>query len=291
MLPAAAARQAAAPAAAAQPSTWRQRRRPARRSRAADIDAARAAPTPRQGWPSAEAARRLGSTVQRAACDAADALVASLAESCTTAGLPAAAAMPSSLAAWPRRRAGWPIDAIVIAVVVAQRGPAYARRPRRKAWPPRCAHDEVTAAVWRDGALRRIASRELVRGDLLVLAATAVGADARLVEAAPRVQEAAHRRERGGAEGPRDFAWRRARRSPRHGLWRPRSSRQRSPIVTAPACAPGWLTAAMLLTLRAGADALQKEVARIGRRLGVAVVVIALVVVASVWCSPRSAAR
>jgi len=91
-------------------------------------------------------------------------------------------------------RHGWPIDAVVIGLVVvlnavlgllqeAKADHAVAALARMTA---------VTSSVLRDGRIQRIPSADLVRGDLLLLAeGDAVGADARLVEAAAlHVQEA-----------------------------------------------------------------------------------------------------
>jgi P-type Ca2+ transporter type 2C len=84
-------------------------------------------------------------------------------------------------------RHGWPMDATVIVLVVvlnavlgllqeAKADHAVAALARMTA---------VTSSVLRGGQLQRIPSADLVRGDLLVLAeGDAVGADARLVEAA-----------------------------------------------------------------------------------------------------------
>jgi len=105
--------------------------------------------------------------------------------------LSAAAAV--ALAAWwfegrgHQGAAGWPLDAIVIAAVVmlnamlgwlqeAKAAQAVAALARMTT---------ATSAVLRDGAVATVPSAELVKGDLLVLAeGDAVGADARLVQAA-----------------------------------------------------------------------------------------------------------
>jgi P-type Ca2+ transporter type 2C len=91
-------------------------------------------------------------------------------------------------------RHGWPMDATVIVLVVvlnavlgllqeAKADHAVAALARMTA---------ITSSVLRGGQLQRIPSADLVRGDLLVLAeGDAVGADARLVEAAAlHLQEA-----------------------------------------------------------------------------------------------------
>jgi P-type Ca2+ transporter type 2C len=104
-------------------------------------------------------------------------------------------AVAIALIAWViEGRDGWPVDAIVIAIVVlfnavlgfvqeAKAQDAVAALARMTA---------VTSAVVRDGQVLRVPSAELVRGDLIVLAeGDAVGADARLIQAVSlRVQEA-----------------------------------------------------------------------------------------------------
>ena len=105
-----------------------------------------------------------------------------------------AAAGVATGAWWLEGGHGWPMDAIVIGVVVAlntligllqeaKADSAVAALARMTA---------VTSSVIRDGQAQRIPSTELVRGDLLVLSeGDAVGADARLIRAATlRVQEA-----------------------------------------------------------------------------------------------------
>ena len=83
--------------------------------------------------------------------------------------------------------AGWPLDAIVIAVVVVLNA-VLGWLQEAKAAQAVAALAKMTTAtssVLRDGAVARVPSAELVKGDLLVLAeGDAVGADARLVQAA-----------------------------------------------------------------------------------------------------------
>ena len=105
------------------------------------------------------------------------------------------AAIAIALAAWwIEGRVGWPLDAIVIAVVVLLNA-ALGRLQEAKAEDAVAALGrmlEATATVLRGGQPRRVPSASLVRGDVLMLAeGDAVGADARLVNAAAlRVQEA-----------------------------------------------------------------------------------------------------
>ncbi len=100
-----------------------------------------------------------------------------------------------SLAAWTvEGMVGWPVDAIVIAIVLLLNGfLGYMQEARAETAVAALARmTAVTSAVIRDGHLVRVPSVELVRGDLLTLGAgDSVGADARLVLAAAlHVQEA-----------------------------------------------------------------------------------------------------
>ena len=91
-------------------------------------------------------------------------------------------------------RHGWPMDAIVIGLVVVLNAVLGLLQEAKAdhAVAALARMTEVTSSVLRGGQLQRIPSADLVRGDLLVLAeGDAVGADARLVEAAAlHVQEA-----------------------------------------------------------------------------------------------------
>jgi magnesium-transporting ATPase (P-type) len=201
------------------------------------------------------------------------------------------AAIAVALAAWLiEGRHGWPVDAVVIGVVVvlnavlgwlqeAKAENAVAALARMTA---------VTSAVRRDGHLMRVPSAGLVRGDLLVLAeGDAVGADARLAQAAAlRVQEASLT----GESEPvlKDAA----------ALTAPAPLGDRTSMVfkgtavvqgsgLAVVTATGMNTemgaiATLLEETRPAPTPLQKEVSRIGRMLGIAVVLIALVVVGTV---------
>ncbi len=83
--------------------------------------------------------------------------------------------------------AGWPLDAIVITVVVVLNA-VLGWLQEAKAAQAVAALAKMTTAtssVLRDGAVARVPSAELVKGDVLVLAeGDAVGADARLAQAA-----------------------------------------------------------------------------------------------------------
>jgi magnesium-transporting ATPase (P-type) len=201
------------------------------------------------------------------------------------------AAIAIALAAWLiEGRHGWPVDAIVIATVVLLNG-ALGYLQEAKAVDAVAALArmvQATSAVMRDGRLLRVPSAQLVRGDLLVLGeGDAVGADARLIEAASlRVQEASLTGE--SQSVLKDTA----------PLVAPAAIGDRLCMVfKGTAVAQGTGRAVVTATgmdtqigaiahlLEATAEKptpLQLEVASIGRMLGGAVVVIAVVVVATI---------
>ncbi len=89
---------------------------------------------------------------------------------------------------------GYPIDAIVIAIVVFMNGAlGYLEEAKaRDAVAALSKMTEATSGVMRNGHLTRLPSAQLVRGDVLVLTeGDSVGADARLYQASSlRIQEA-----------------------------------------------------------------------------------------------------
>ncbi len=93
-----------------------------------------------------------------------------------------------ALGAWVvEGREGWPMDAIVIAVVVVLNAVlGWVQETKAQGAVAALARmTQATSSVLRDGVLLRIPSAALVSGDLLVLAeGDAVGADARLAECA-----------------------------------------------------------------------------------------------------------
>ncbi len=144
---------------------------------------------PQLGLTAAEAARRLArdgpnelratpqqSAWRRALAQLQDPLV----------GLLLIAAAVTLLAWWVEGRHGWPMDAIVIAVVVLLNA-VIGWMQESKAAGAVAALARMTAATsstLRDGRVQRVPSSQLVRGDVLVLAeGDAVGADARLLQA------------------------------------------------------------------------------------------------------------
>jgi len=103
------------------------------------------------------------------------------------------AAAAVALAAWwfegrgRQGAAGWPLDAIVILCVVLLNAVLGWLQEAKAAQAVAALAKMTTAssAVLRDGAVARVPSAELVKGDVLVLAeGDAVGADARLAQAA-----------------------------------------------------------------------------------------------------------
>ena len=93
----------------------------------------------------------------------------------------------SLVAWWIEGRAHAPVDAIVIALIVGMNATlGYVQEARAQSAVAALARmTAVTSAVVRDGQIKRIPSAEIVRGDLLVLGeGDAVGADARLVQVA-----------------------------------------------------------------------------------------------------------
>jgi len=202
------------------------------------------------------------------------------------------AAIAVALAAWLiEGRVGWPVDAVVIGVIVALNGLlGYAQEAKaRDAVAALARMTAVTSAVLRDGRQQRVPSAQLVRGDVLLLAeGDAVGADARLLEsAALRVQEAALTGESEAVlkdaatlPGPAALGDR------LNMVFKGTAVVQGSGRALVTATGMGTEMGAIADMLAATAEAptpLQEEVSRIGRMLGTAVVVIALVVVATVF--------
>ncbi|MDB5729027.1 MAG: ATPase, type [Noviherbaspirillum sp.] len=201
------------------------------------------------------------------------------------------AAVGIALAAWfIEGRVGWPVDAIVIAVIVILNGVlGYVQEAKAEnAIAALARMTAVTSAVIRDGQVRRIPSAQLVRGDLLVLGeGDAVGADARLVRTASlRVQEASLT---GESEAVlKDTAT----------LSDPVALADQSNMVfkgtavvqgtaLAVITATGMATqvgsiAGMLEATKEESTPLQKEISRIGRMLGIVVVIIVIVVVGTI---------
>lgn len=200
-------------------------------------------------------------------------------------------AIAIALVAWQLEgRNGWPIDSIVIAmVVVANAVLGFVQEARAaNAVAALARMTAVTSSVRRDGERRRIPSAELVPGDILLLEeGDAVGADGRLLSSASlRVQEAS-------LTGESEAVLK-----SEATLNAPAPIAERSCMVfkgtavvqgtgLAVVTSTGMQTemgaiASMLAATEEQPTPLQKEVALIGRTLGIAVVVIALIVVSTV---------
>ena len=202
------------------------------------------------------------------------------------------AAVAISLLAWGVDGArGWPIDALVIAAIILLNGVlGFAQEAKASSAVAALARmTQVTSSVWRDGRLQRIASRELVRGDVLVLAeGDAVGADARLFQvAALRVQEAPLTGESAAVD--KDTRPQSADTPPGDRLsmvFKGTAVAQGTgrALVTATGMATemGGI-AGMLEETERQETPLQREVGRVGRMLGIAVVAIAVVVMAALF--------
>ncbi len=185
---------------------------------------------------------------------------------------------------------GWPVDAVVIAAIVVLNGVlGFVQEAKAQDAVAALARmTAVTSAVVRDGQERRVPSAELVRGDLLVLGeGDAVGADARLLLATSlRVQEASLTGESQAVLKDAAALHQLAAIGDRLNM-----------VFKGTAIAQGTGRAVITATgmdTQMGAIAhlldatvekptpLQKEVANIGRMLGIAVLVIAAVVVGTI---------
>ena len=201
------------------------------------------------------------------------------------------AAVAIALVAWVvEGMDGWPVDAIVIAIIVLLNGVlGYVQEAKAADAVAALARmTEATSAVLRNGQVLRLPSAELVRGDLLVLGeGDSVGADARLLQAASlRVQEAS-------LTGESEAVLKDA-----STLREPAPLGDRLDMVfkgtavaqgtgRAVVTATGMATeigsiAEMLEATQEEPTPLETEIAHIGRMLGIAVVIIAVVVVGTI---------
>ena len=201
------------------------------------------------------------------------------------------AAIAVALVAWGVEGwVGWPVDAIVIGIVVILNGAlGYLEEAKaRDAVAALARMTEATSSVMRNGHLSRVPSAQLVTGDLLVLAeGDSVGADARLIQAASlRVQEAS-------LTGESEAVLKDIATLPNAAAL----GDQLNMVFKGTAVAQGTgraLVTASGMTTQMGAIAslltatpeettpLEKEIKRIGRFLGVAVVIISMVVVGTI---------
>ena len=196
-----------------------------------------------------------------------------------------------ALAAWVAEgRQGWPMDAIVIAIVVVLNA-VIGWMQEAKAQSAVAALARMTQAsssVIRGGQLLRIPSVALVRGDLLVLGeGDAVGADARLAVAADlRMLEASLTGESESViKHPATLNAPAALGDRLNMVFNGTSVAQGSGRAVVTAIGMQSEVGAIASMLEVTPDQptpLQVEVARVGRVLGVAAIVIAVVVVATI---------
>ena len=201
------------------------------------------------------------------------------------------AAIGIALLAWAiEGREGWPVDAIVIAVVVLVNGVlGFAQEARAEQAVAALARmTTASAAVLRDGRTQRVPGAELVCGDMLLLTeGDAVGADARLLRAATlRVQEASLTGESQAVQKDTTTLRGSVPLGDRINMvFKGTAVVQGSGLAVV--TATGMQTqmgsiAAMLEATPAEPTPLQQEVARLGRTLGWAVVAISVVVVGTI---------
>jgi P-type Ca2+ transporter type 2C len=185
---------------------------------------------------------------------------------------------------------GYPIDAIVITIVVILNGAlGYLEEAKaRDAVAALARMTEATSGVMRNGHLVRLPSAQLVVGDVLVLAeGDSVGADARLIQVASlRVQEASLTGE--SESVMKDLAMlpsAAAIGDQLNMVFKGTAVVQGTghAIVTATGMATEMGAIASLLTATPEEPTpLEKEIRRIGRLLGLAVVIISTVVVCTI---------
>ena len=201
------------------------------------------------------------------------------------------AAIAVALVAWGVEGwVGWPVDAIVIAIVVILNGAlGYLEEAKaRDAVAALARMTEATSGVMRDGHLVRLPSAQLVTGDLLMLAeGDSVGADARLIQVASlRVQEAS-------LTGESEAVLKDVATLPNAAalgdqlnmVFKGTAVAQGTgrAVITATGMATEMGAIAKLLTVTPEEPTpLEKEIRRIGRFLGMAVVIISVVVVGTI---------
>jgi len=196
----------------------------------------------------------------------------------------------SLLAWWIEGAHGWPVDALVIGLIVGLNAVlGFVQEARAESAVAALAKmTAVTSAVQRDGRLQRVPSSELVPGDILLLAeGDAVGADARLERCASlRVQEASLTGEseavpKDAAVLPEGVALGDRLNMVFKGTAVVRGSARAVVTATGMHTQMGSIASLLEATVEAPTP-LQVEIARIGRMLGIAVLVVASVVVATV---------
>ena len=201
------------------------------------------------------------------------------------------AAIAISLTAWALEGvAGWPIDAVVIsAVVLLNAVLGYVQQAKaHNAVAALATLTQASAAVLRGGTVQQVPLADLVTGDLLVLSeGDVVGADARLVQAsALRVQEAsltgesqAVLKDTATLSGPTALGDR------LNMVFRGTAVAQGTGHAVVTATGMATEMGAIANMLQAAPEVptpLTKEVSRLGRMLGMAVIVIAAIVVGTI---------
>jgi len=201
------------------------------------------------------------------------------------------AAVAISLMAWAAEgAAGWPFDAVVIAIIVLLNAVlGYVQQARAEhAVDALQRMSSATAGVIRDGVPLRIPARELVPGDLLQLSeGDTVAADARLISAAAlKVSEAPLTGESEPVlkdsrplSGPAALA---DRLNMVYGGTAVAQGVGRAVVSATGMGTEMGRIAGLMHGTREEASPLQREIAHVGRVLGTAVIVIAVVVVAAV---------
>ncbi len=199
----------------------------------------------------------------------------------------------SLVAWWIEGREEVPFEAVVILVIIGLNAVlGYAQEARaEKAVAALQGMAAARASVMRDGVEIRVPTADVVPGDVLLLAeGDAVSADARVVEAASlSVAEAALTGESeavlkdpASLDGPTDLGDRRNMVFSGTAVTRGRGRA----VVTATGMATEMGNVARLLgDTEAEATPLQREVSHIGRMLGTAVIVIAVVVMAAIFAT------
>jgi Ca2+-transporting ATPase len=188
-------------------------------------------------------------------------------------------------------RVGWPVDALVIvAVVVSNAALGYVQQAKAESAVAALQQmTAVTSAVIRDGQLVRVPSDKLVRGDLLVLGeGDAVGADARLTQAADlKIQESSLTGESEAVQKDVITLSAPVALGDQHGMVFKGTAVVQGTgqaVVTATGMDTEMgAIAEMLEATQEDPTPLQNEVSRIGRMLGIAVIIIAIVVVVTVF--------
>lgn len=202
------------------------------------------------------------------------------------------AAVVVSVVAWfVQGSEGWPVDAVVIAAILllnamlgfvqeTKAASAVAALQRMSA---------PTSSVLRGGRVERVPTAELVRGDVLVLAeGDVVGADARLIHAAAlRVKEASLTGESEAVhKDPATLSAPAALGDRRNMIYKATAVAQGTgrALVTATGMDTEMgAIAAMLEAVPEKPTPLQREIGRLGRTLGVAIVIVAILVVATIF--------